>query len=36
MNIDDIPGTRASKNKQTDFTTRDILDVADIEGTKAR
>lgn len=36
MNIDDIPGTRPVKKKQVDFSTRNIMDIGDIEGTKAR
>lgn len=36
MNIDDIPGTRPLKKKQLDFTTRNILDIKDIEGTTAK
>lgn len=36
MDIDDIPGTRPLKKKQLDFSTRNIMDIQDIEGTKAR
>lgn len=36
MDIDDIPGTRPLKKKQLDFSTRNIMDINDIEGTKAR
>ena len=36
MSIDDIEGTRAVQKKQVNFSTRNILDVGDIEGTKAR
>lgn len=36
MNIADIPGTRAVKKKQLDITTRDVMNITDIEGTKAR
>ena len=36
MSIDDIPGTRPLKKKQLDFSTREIMDIKDIEGTKAR
>ena len=36
MNIDDIPGTKPVKKKQLDFETRNILNIADIDGTKAR
>lgn len=36
MMIDDIPGTKPVKKKQLDFETRNILNIEDIEGTKAR
>lgn len=36
MTLDDIPGTRPVKKKQLDFSTRDVLNVNDIEGTRAR
>lgn len=36
MDIDDIPGTRPLKKKQLDFSTRNIMDIKDIEGTAAR
>lgn len=36
MSIDDIPGTRPLKKKQNDYNTRNILEIGDIEGTKAR
>ena len=36
MSIDDIPGTRPLKKKQLDFSTREIMDIKDIEGTKAK
>lgn len=34
--IDDIPGTRPTKKKQLDIKTRDLMNITDIEGTKAR
>lgn len=34
--IDDIPGTRPTKKKQLDIKTRDLMNIADIEGTRAR
>jgi hypothetical protein len=36
MSIDDIPGTRAVKKKVLDIATRDVMNIQDIEGTKAR
>jgi hypothetical protein len=36
MLIDDIPGTKPVKKKQLEFETRNILNIEDIEGTKAR
>ena len=36
MSIEDIPGTRPTKKKQLDFSTRNILDISDIQGTKAK
>ena len=36
QNIDDIPGARATKKKNLDFETRDVLKIDDIHGTKAR
>ena len=34
--IDDIPGSRPAKKKQIDIATRDIMNIHDIEGTKAK
>jgi len=36
MFIDDIPGSRPAKKKQLDIATRDLMNISDIEGTKAR
>ena len=36
MSIDDIEGTRPLKKKQLEFTTRNILDIKDIDGTSAK
>lgn len=36
MDIDDIPGTRPLKKKQLDYSTRNIMHISDIEGTKAK
>lgn len=36
MFIDDIPGSRPTKKKQLDIATRDLMNISDIEGTKAR
>lgn len=36
LSIDDIPGTRPLKKKQLDFSTRNILDIKDIDGTTAK
>ena len=33
---DDIPGTRPVKKRQLDIKTRDLMNISDIEGTKAR
>jgi len=36
MFIDDIPGSRPAKKRQLDIATRDLMNITDIEGTKAR
>jgi hypothetical protein len=36
LSIDDIPGTRPLKKKQLDYSTRNIMEITDIEGTKAK
>ena len=36
MDIDDIDGTRPTKKKHNDFSTRNIMSISDIDGTKAR